>query len=232
MLVLLIPFSFDFVDALCIAAVLGFLCENVDTLVSLGSAGRSASNKVAVSVPEGEGETQSGASLDYEDGLPTTTVTGSPVVTNWESNSKKTLRSKLPPLVGRDACIMRLPPLVGRDPCIMRISSAPTSPISDRGQGASRGPRHKYDILRHVHGRGVLENTQPQQQQKPGPLMRLTSWSSAPKYPSTAPGASSRDKVEAAAALPGANRVHWALALVAMLELVLSGINDQTQDDE
>ncbi len=31
---MLIPFSFDFVDSLCIAAVLGFLCEAGDTLIA------------------------------------------------------------------------------------------------------------------------------------------------------------------------------------------------------
>lgn len=48
--ILLIPFSFDFVDSLCIAAVLGFLCRTGDALVSLRhQSRRRLSSTVAVS---------------------------------------------------------------------------------------------------------------------------------------------------------------------------------------
>jgi len=50
--ILLIPFSFDFVDALCISTVLGFLCESINR--RLWSARCSSNSKVAISATLGE----------------------------------------------------------------------------------------------------------------------------------------------------------------------------------
>ncbi|CAM9779260.1 unnamed protein product, partial [Pylaiella littoralis] len=192
MSILLVPFSFDFVDALCIAAVLGFLCEAAGKLKVLPwSAWRGTRNKVAISAPEGgECKTHSGATLDYrhKDGEPkSSTGTRSTTVTHHENNNKKVLRQMATPFVRKDSC-------------------------------QNNGP------ARHGHEHAVLSTMQPLNPNKPSPVTPIPAWSSKHKHPLTAPEENVMDAAEAAPAAPSADSaaVHWALALVATLDLVLS----------
>ncbi|CAN0294982.1 unnamed protein product [Pylaiella littoralis] len=225
MSILLIPFSFDFVDAVCLAAVLGFLCQAVGVLAALlWGAWCGTRNKVAVSSPEVECETQSGATFGYRhvDGeLQRSTGTHSTSVDNQESIVKEgALRSQL-----------AAPRNISHT---VNLNSAPASPTPMRRQSAPTSPFHKYETLRHGHERAVPSKMQPLDPNKLGLFMRLQAWFSTHNHSSTAPAEKSMQTAEAAPAAPPADpvAVHWALALVATLELVLSAISDRNQDDE
>lgn len=97
MSILLIPFSFDFVDALSIATVLGFLCESVNKLGRVWSAPRGSRNKVAISAApmenqSGNPDAEAGKTSSIEN-VPTLTKT--PSTSNHERPSG-IFRSKPP----------------------------------------------------------------------------------------------------------------------------------------
>lgn len=221
MSILLIPLTFDFVHAICSAAVLGFLCEALDKIVLLRASPRGTHSKVAVSAMEGgERGTQSQANLDYrceEGNLSRSTKARLTVVTNRESTlDKKALHSQL------DA--------TKNDSDVICVNSAPTTPMPKGGEFAPTGPCQSGDALRHVHGRAVLTKMPSHNPNKPAAILRIPSWSPTHKCP--LPESADRHGGTAEAAPAGPAGMHWSLALFATLELVLSAISDWNQDDE
>lgn len=234
MSILLIPFSFDFVDALCIAAVIGFLCETVDMLVLRWGDRRGArNNKVAISAPErGEREKkQSDAILECEGGEHTRlTGTRSIGVVADRGSSDKQARSGS---IDKQAQSQTSDLLVtNNDLRMVRTHSAPFSPTLGGRPSSPKDLLQKYGTPRHGHGRITLSKIQPARSPKRLSLIKQPqSWPLKHKHPSTASGGENvRDKADAA--LAGRVAMHWILALVATLELVLSAISDRTQDDE
>eukprot|EP00752_Nemacystus_decipiens_P005826 g5266.t1 len=197
--ILLIPFSFDFVNALCIATVLGFLCEVGDKLGRVWSAQTAKVNKVAVSDDAGKDELPVASGADVEALATTATAadTGRGAA-DLEGSTKDTLlRSKFIPSFRslHD---------------ISQVASAPTSP---RGELVPLGK-----------GRTLPRNV------KLPPIKRRERTTTeregtASMYTSSSP----RGPVDAASS-GGPVMVHWGLALVAAMQLVLSVIRDQAQD--
>lgn len=120
MSILLIPFSFDFVDALCIATVLGFLCEFGDKLGCLWSAGRGGGNKVAVAVTAGNDETYVTLRPDSETGA-ATTAAGDTLMSATDREAG-----------GQGAPRLKYMTSAKGHQAILGIASAPTSPRGER----------------------------------------------------------------------------------------------------
>lgn len=212
MSILLIPFSFDFVDGLCVAVVLGFLCEAGEKLAIVGNACRRkrSRKRVAVSVGEGDGsEEHLGLSLDVERGARR-------AISNNTSNAvSNTDNSTAEGLQDIHDALSR--PRAGRI-----IFSAPTSPVGGRARAITDDAvLSTSHALLHVHGRPVLrdihtENTVGFSPRRPKPSFERKYLDVA--MPEKQPGSQ----------LAGPVAVHWGLALVAVIQLVLSAINDYT----
>ncbi|CAM9446615.1 unnamed protein product, partial [Ectocarpus sp. 12 AP-2014] len=123
MSILLIPFSFDFVDGLCVAVVLGFLCEAGDKLATLGNACRRkrSRKKVTVSAGEGDGsEEHLGLSHDVEGGARRATSNNTSNAVNNTDNSTVEGLQDIHDALSRPRTTSR------------NVFSAPTSPVGGR----------------------------------------------------------------------------------------------------
>lgn len=197
--ILLIPFSFDFVDALCIATVLGFVCEFGDKLGCMWSARRGSGIKVVVTAAAaGKEESHLAPDPDSEAGVGTTTTgdTSTGVVDQVIGTLDALLRPKFIP-----SCRSHTD--------ILQIASAPTSP--------------RWEHVSPAKGKTPPRNVvlSPIEKKSSTPRRDI---SSKPVPPSS-PG-SPRD------VLADPVVVHWGLALVAAVQLVLSVFKDQTTSDE
>lgn len=194
--ILLIPFSFDFVDALCIAAVLGFTRDKIDELNGVDFRQfffRGGENKLAVPAAEDEQK------VDCETGsLSSLSVLTKSMVAN------KGLRPGHGRLVRRHT--------------MMHISSAPQGPVSmerqvgaDAMQPSTNGPLQMYGPHRILKGlsrrSGSLSLPRPSLNSsgllvKPDPSLQVDDHSTS---------------------------LHWALAVAATLQLVLSAVSNQAK---
>lgn len=208
--ILLIPLSFDFVNALCIATVLGFFCEQIDRLGRLWSAARrgKAINKVAVTGAMGKHETPlASGPPDAEAGAAKATAgdtsTGVADLEAATADGALLLRPKL------------LLPSCHSQHDMLQITSAPTTP---RGERVRLMPRNT--VLPPIEKK-KLERTETPALRRGGPPSSRCVTSS----PTGAREASSAGPPVAPVV------VHWGLALVATMQLVLSVIRDhQTRD--
>lgn len=116
--ILLIPFSFDFVDALCIATVLGFLCEFGDKLGRRWSARRGNGGTVAVA-----------AMGDMEENH---TVSGPVTITTAAGETSTTAAANRE--FGTTDALLRpkFLPSLRSEAEVLQIASAPASPRGER----------------------------------------------------------------------------------------------------
>ncbi|CAM9349910.1 unnamed protein product [Ectocarpus sp. 8 AP-2014] len=201
MSILLIPFSFDFVDAVCIATVLGFLCEAGDkAVVRLGT--RVGGNKVAVlAADEGKPET------DCEVGE----TTGKTVPYGLDASRKTS------------------------------VSAAATVPPTRRH---TTGPLYltPTSTLRgHGDGRDVSDSNLPRSARTSSNLLQkmsfLYSSRSFPKLTLMKSGAAlhpgsdlGEETVTPSAHDDDTGSVHWGLALVGVMQLLMSAVDDYISD--
>lgn len=198
--ILLIPFSFDFVDALCIATVLGFLSEVGEMLV-LRQGLRDRSNKVAV-------EENYEMKADYEE-------TGSslgPVAIQPCSSGERTTQQD-----------SRSIHHAGR-----RSSCFGPTPASPFWNGRQVGTDTTEPIVR---ASNQAHSSHCSLRKKKSGLLRTTLGSAMSSHSLLAGSGATRRQsfglVMGTTPVTPEVPVHWGLALVAAVELVLSAVSNQ-----
>ncbi|CAM9440375.1 unnamed protein product [Ectocarpus fasciculatus] len=218
MSILLIPFSFDFVDAVCIATVLGFLCEGGDNAVARFGGGTRAGggggNKVAVLAAADEEGSKPGTDCEVGE------TTGKTVPYGLDASRKNSV-----------SATTTAPPLPARRYSTGNFCSAPTSPSRERGRHASNAtggsslprsvPLPSNNFLRRV---SLLYSNNSLRR-----LERITTSDGAVLHPR-------RGELLEGAMTPSvdnddAGSVHWGLALVALAQLLMSAIDDHIPDE-
>lgn len=206
MSVLLIPVSFDFVNALCIAAVLGFISDKGDEVKNVNfrqlfSSG-SSEKKVAVYAGENEHKRDCEVGLSAQP-VPTedTAVTEGVRAGHRQTDRRYTL---------------------------MHISSAPETPVRVGRQGRE-GPIEpsKNNVPLQLYGaRRFLKNISQRTTVSISGSRRSSGsrWSLASESTATLAAASRETKLKFGGS---STSLHWGLALAAVLQLVLSAISDQ-----
>ncbi|CAM9690672.1 unnamed protein product, partial [Hapterophycus canaliculatus] len=206
MSILLIPFSFEFVDAVCITTMLGFVCQTMDAIVARVGA-RRRGNKVVVSAGGEDRYT-----LDYDGGEATAKTLP---CDRSISTSRKGFRRSSSALTAR-----RQSP--------HQIYKEPVSPLPARGGGGGQA------VPGGTAGEGSSFRPGPCTGPAVGSLRSRFSSSlagssrsvnafQAPRPPSLRPGEGARPT--------GAATVHWCLAFVASCQLALAAIDDFFRDD-
>ena len=229
MSILLIPLSFDFVNALCIATVLGFLCEVVDKLERLWSARRSNANKVAVTAvtavsdATGKDEIPLASGPDAEAGEATSRAgdTSTPGVADvlGAATTDALLRPKF--LSNSKS-----------HSAVLQIASAPVSPTGERAEPLPKGSNNNSRSPRNVV-LPPIETTKTKKQHEREETMTHRGGRGTPsssKYVSLSSPPPPRSPRDQASAPVGPRVVHWGLALVAATQLVLSVVRAQTLD--
>ncbi|CAM9353417.1 unnamed protein product [Ectocarpus sp. 12 AP-2014] len=199
MSILLIPFSFDFVDAVCIAAVLGFLCEAGDkAVVRLGT--RAGGNKVAVlAADEGKQET------DCE----VVETTGKTVPYGLDASRTASVSAATVPPTRRYTT--------------GRVYFTPTSPLRGHGNasdtsGSNRSARTSSNMIQKV---SFLYSSRS--------LSKITlAKSGAALHPGSDVG---EETLTPSAHDDDAGSVHWGLALVGLVQLLMSAVDDYVSDE-
>lgn len=200
----MIPFSFDFVDSLCIATVLGFLCEVGDKLNTRQALIRYGWNKVAVSAGGGD---EQGKGEDDEKATDCDSV----------SLKKRTSAIQLSPSEDRTT---------QRDPRVARhahrrrtvCTSTPSLPHPEQERaGSDRTVPVSQASLRTHPSRHILRR---------GSDMSRTTLGTAMSSRSLLPQLRSTRRRSSQPTDPVSPPLHWALALVALAELVLSAVNN------
>ncbi|CAN0022943.1 unnamed protein product [Ectocarpus sp. 6 AP-2014] len=198
--ILLIPFSFDFVDAVCIALVLGFLCEAGDkAVVRLGT--RVGGNKVAVlAAEEGEPET------DCEVGE----TTGKTVPYGLDASRKNSASAATVPLTRRHST--------------GRLYLTPTPPF--RGHGDARDASGSNLPRSARTSSNLLQKVSSLYSSRPFSKLTLIK-SGAALHPGSDLG---EETVIPSAHDDDTGSVHWGLALVGLVQLLMSAVDDYVSD--
>lgn len=241
--ILVIPFSFAFVDALCIATVLGFLCDLSSTFMSMP---RGGGNKVAATDVDDAKSLSQRPYQRRQKGIPeggaVSASTCAPAIVHTPRNDKASKEWRLPG-IGSPACksplaaggrptmsslipIEKLPPRIVTSPRLLRqagVRSPPTpmmrSPIkSPRGAGGTI-----YASTASLHStRRTLSPSRRIDSGKPG---RGNSALSPHGH-----GMSSPRSITSVGTSTGTHHVHWVLALLASVQLIFKIFYDETQD--
>lgn len=206
MSILLIPFSFDFVDALCIATVLGFLCESSHKLGRLWNARRG---------PGGRGSKVAATEATEKDEVGNNLATGRDVQAGIITASDTEV---LPGVAERGG--LATDTTLFRSDTLFRPKLLPSSASHTEIPGiapAPTSPRGEHDL---AHGKTMPKNAMLPPIEKKRKI----------KMPRGAPSATYARLSPGSPAKAGPVAVHWGLALAAAAQLMLSVIRDQTYD--